>query len=354
MRRAAVAGAILAAAAAMLAAGGPVAAHGEAPAQPPDAWVLLTAWSFDPTVALPLIGGALGWLWAVRRIDRRHPHNPVPPLRAISFLLGLAAIALALQSGVERYDTTLFSIHMVQHLLLLLVAPPLLLLGAPVTVLLRVASPWLRRRVILPILHSWPFRFVSHPVVAWVGFTVVMWVTHFSPLFNIALDNPGVHQLEHGLFLASALLFWFPVVGADPAPNRLGYPARIMYVLLQMPPSSFLAMSILFAGQPLYEHYVELGTVYGLTPLADQDTAAGIMWLSTDLILIGAILFVIGVWMRHDEKRTAEVERRIDADRAALAARADALAARRAALGSGGALGGVPGQAGSGEASSSR
>ncbi len=337
-----------------LLAAGPVAAHGEVPAQPPDIVNLLTGWSFDPTIAIPLIASALGWLWAIRRIDQRHPHNPVSSLRAASFLLGLASIALALQSGIERYDTTLFSIHMVQHLLLLLIAPPLLLLGTPVTVLLRVASPWLRRRVILPILHSGPFRFVSHPVVAWLGFTAVMWVTHFSPLFDLALDNVAVHDFEHVLFLASALLFWFPVVGADPAPDRLGYPARIMYVLLQMPPSSFLAMAILFDNQPLYQHYVELGTPYGLTALADQATAAGFMWISTDLVLIGAILFVIGAWMIHDEKRTAEVERRIDAERAAVAAKADALAARHAALGPAVSAAVVPGQAGSGEASSSR
>jgi len=334
----------------LLLAAAPVAAHGAVPAQPPDVWILLTGWSFEPTVAVPLIAAALGWLWAVRRIDRRHRHNPVSPLRATSFLVGLVAIALALQSGVERYDTTLLSIHMVQHLLLLLVAPPLLLLGTPVTVLLRVASPWLRRRVILPILHSFPFRFLSHPVVAWLGFTGVMWFTHFSPLFDIALDDPGVHQFEHALFLASALLFWFPVVGADPAPNRLGYPARALYLLLQMPPSSFLAMAILFDNQPLYEHYQELGAPYGVTALADQQAAAGIMWISTDVILIGAILFVVGAWMRHDERRTAEVERRIDADRAALSARADALAARAKPL----AAQPGAGHAGTGEASSSR
>jgi cytochrome c oxidase assembly factor CtaG len=327
----------------ILLAAGPVVAHGDVPAEPPDLWILLTAWSFDPAVAIPLIAGALGWLWAVRRIDQRHPHNPVPPLRVASFLLGLATIAVALQSGIERYDTTLFSIHMVQHLLLMLVAPPLLLLGAPVTVLLRVVSPWLRRRVVLPILHSAPFRFVSHPVVAWLAFTAVVWGTHFSPLFDIALDDDNVHQLEHVLFLVSALFFWFPVVGADPSPNRLGYPGRALYLLLQMPPSSFLAMAILFDDQPLYDHYQELGAPYGVTALADQQSAAGIMWVSSDLILIAVLMLVVGAWLRHDERRTLEVERRIDAERAALAARADALAARRAGR-----------QAGTGEASSSR
>ena len=309
---------------------GPVSAHGSVPAEPPDLWNLATAWSFEPAVAIPLIVTAVAWLWAVRRIDARHPHNPVPPLRVGSFLLGLVMIAVALESGIERYDTTLFSIHMVQHILLAFVAPPFLLLGTPVTVLLRVASPWLRRRVVLPILHAAPIRFASHPVTAWLLFTAVMWGTHFSPIFDLSLHDQGIHDLEHALYLGSALLFWFPIVGADPAPTRLGFPARVLYVLLQMPPSSFLAMAILFDDQPLYEHYATLGAPYGVTALADQQSAAGIMWISSDLILIGAILFVIGAWLRHDERRTLEVERRVDAERAALTARADALAARRA------------------------
>ena len=335
-----------------------VEAHGTVDPTPPSVWVLATAWHLDPTVAVPLVGAALAWLWMVDRIDRRHPHNPVPVPRTIAFLAGLLAIAVALQSGIERYDTTLFSIHMVQHLLLMLVAPPLLLLGAPITQLLRVVSPGFRRRVLLPFLHSGPMVFLSHPVTAWLLFTLVLWGTHFSPLFDVALENPPVHQLEHGLYLVAATLFWFPIVGADPGPRRLGYPARVLYLLLQMPPSSFLAMAVLFAKAPLYAHYATLGAPYGVTALADQQAAAGIMWLWSDVTFIGAILFVLGAWLRHDEHRTAEVEARIDEQRAALAARADRLAASRAGViaGSGTAVG--PGassrQPGNGEASSSR
>ena len=329
----------LAVAAAALIAAAPAAAHGPVPPQPPDLWILATAWSFDPTVAVPLAATALAWLWAVRRIGERHPGNPVPVLRSVAFLGGLGVIAVALQSGIERYDTTLFSIHMVQHVLLMFIAPPLLLLGAPVTILLRVASTSIRRGFILPALHSAPLRFVSHPITAWLAFTAVMWFTHFSPLFNLSLEDRGVHDLEHVLFVVSALLFWFPVVGADPTPNRIGFPARLMYLLLQMPPSSFLAMAILFDNEPLYAHYATLGAPYGVAALADQQSAAGIMWISSDVILIAAILFVIGAWMRFEERRTAEVERRIDADRAAVRRLAVGAAAR---------------QAGTGEASSSR
>jgi putative membrane protein len=330
--RLAIAAAVAAIATPVLA--GPVLAHGTYDPTPPDLWVLLTHWHLDASVGIPLVGTAVAWLWVVRRIGRRHPRNPVPPARSVAFLAGLGAIALALQSGIEGYDTTLFSIHMVQHLLLMLVVPPLLLLGAPVTQLLRVASARVRRRVILPILESVPLRFLSHPVTAWLAFTGVAWLTHFSPLYDMALEDPGVHYLEHVLFVASALLFWFPVVGADPGPHRLAYPARLLYLLLQMAPSSFLAMAILFNDRPLYDHYVELGSPYGVTALADQQAAAGIMWVAGNVVFTVAILLVIGAWMRSEERRTAEVERRIDARRA------DAARAAR--------------QTGTGEASSSR
>ncbi|HXI45442.1 MAG TPA: cytochrome c oxidase assembly protein, partial [Candidatus Acidoferrales bacterium] len=263
---------------------------------------------------------------------------------------------------IERYDTTLFQVHMVQHLLLMLIAPPLILLGAPITQLLRVAAPAVRRRILLPFLHSGPMVLLSHPVAAWLAFTGVLWFTHFSPLFDVSLEHPEVHQLEHVLYVTAALLFWFPVVGADPGPRRLGYPARALYLLLQMPPSSFLAMAILFTDAPLYPHYATLGAPYGITALADQQAAAGIMWVVSDVTFISAILVVIAAWMRSDERRTAEVEGRVDDQRAALAERADRLAERLAAARDAAAQAANPSSApqpevpppGTGEASSSR
>ena len=122
-------------------------------------------------------------------------------------------------------------------------------------------------------------------------------------------------------FLGAGLLFWWPVVAADPAPRRMPYPVRALYLLLQMPPSSFLGMAILFAATPLYPHYATLGTPYGIDALADQQLAGGIMWLAGDVVLIGAILAVVAAWMRHEERDAPAAERRADA-RAGAAARA--------------------------------
>ena len=273
---------------------------------------------------------ALGWIVAVRRVDAAHPTNRVPRIRTVAFLGGLAAIAMALQSGIERYDTALFSVHMVQHILLTLVAAPLIVLGAPVTLALRVASPRVRRRWLLPILHSRPLRVLSHPVVAWLIFAGVMWAAHFSPLFDLALENQPVHYVEHALFLGAALLFWWPAVGLDPAPWRLSHPARLLYVFLQMPQNTFLAVIILNAVAVLYPHYATLERPWGPSPLFDQQAAGGIMWLAGDFLFIAAMAAILVGWMRHDERDTARSERQADVERAAIRTRESRLAERLA------------------------
>jgi putative membrane protein len=306
-----------------------VAAHGTVPPDPPTLASLVLGWHFEPVIGGGLLASGVAWLLLVRRVRRLHPDHPVPVARSAAFLGGLAAIAVALLSGIERYDTTLFSVHMVQHLLLMLVAAPLIALAAPVTQLLRAASPGVRRSWLLPVLHSHVVAVVGHPVVAWLAFTLVIWLSHFSPLFDLALEDRGIHDLEHFAYLGSALLFWWPVVAADPARRRLPYPVRALYLLLQLPVNSFLGMAILFANTPLYQHYVTLGSPYGINPLADQQLAGGLMWLGGDVVFIAAILAVVAAWMRHEERDAPAAERRAEAQRAAISARADELARSR-------------------------
>src|SRR6188474_3055390 len=145
--------AAMASVAGWLATAGPVGAHGPVPAAPPDAASLLLGWTFEPLPTLAIAVAVGWWVWAVRRVDRAHRANPVPRRRSVAFGLGMLAIAFALLSGIDRYDTTLFSVHMVQHVLLAMVAAPLLALAAPITLILRVASHETRVRWILPVLH---------------------------------------------------------------------------------------------------------------------------------------------------------------------------------------------------------
>ncbi|HEV7810337.1 MAG TPA: cytochrome c oxidase assembly protein [Candidatus Limnocylindrales bacterium] len=307
---------------------GPVSAHGPVPPVPPDAGNLVFGWSIEPAVILPLVAAVFAWIRIVRSIDRAHPANPVPRRRSVAFLGGLAVIAVALLSGIDTYDTTLFSVHMVQHVLLTLVAAPLIALGAPITTLLRASSPDVRRRVILPILHSRVMRIASFPVVAWLLFAVTMWGTHFSPLFDASLENPGIHDLEHALYLGAGLLFWWPAIGLDPSPWRMPHPVRAMYVFLQMPQNTFLAVTILNSSVVLYHHYATLGRSWGPPPLEDQQIAGGLMWICGDILFLTAMGAILAGWMRHEQRREVDVDRRLDAERAAIRVREAQLAER--------------------------
>ncbi len=309
----------------------PVLAHGANALLPPAPSDFLFDWAFDGLVTIPLLLVGAAYLWAVGRVDAAHPGNRVPRSRIVAFLAGLAVIEIALQSIIERYDTTLFSVHMVQHILLTLVAPPLLALGAPITLALRVARPEFRRRVALPILHSRLLRFLTFPVVAWLLFASVMWGTHFSPIFNESLEQPLVHQLEHLAYLVAGLLFWWPVVGVDPSPWRIPNPVRAMYLFLQMPQNTFLALAIYSAAAPLYPHYAAIRIRWGPDPLMDQQIAGGLMWIVGDVVFIVAIVLTVVGWMRSEEREALGRERREDAQIAAIRAREAALADRLAA-----------------------
>jgi len=314
---------------ALLAGAPAAAAHGGGLPPAPDLPAFVLGWSFDLTIWLPLVAAAIAYLWAVRRVNADHRSNPVPRDRPAFFLLGLAAIAIALQSGIERYDTTLFSVHMLQHVILIFLAAPAIVLAAPITLVLRVATPASRRRWVLPVLHSRLVRVIGHPLVAWLLFTAVMWGTHFSPLFEAALENVWLHDLEHALYLASSMLFWWPIVGRDPGPWRMGHPARLLFLFIQMPFNSFLGVAILFAGTVLYPHYATTGRLWGPTPLEDQQAAGAIMWGLGDAGFLLALLLATAAWMRHDEAVTRRREATEDAR--AAAAGAKAAAARAAA-----------------------
>jgi len=219
----------------------------------------------------------------------------------------------------------------------MLVGAPLIALSAPVTLLLRLSSHHTRQRWLLPVLHSRVVRFLSFPITAWVFFAVMMWSTHFSALFNASLEDPAIHDLEHVLFLVGALLFWWPAVALDPAPWRMGHPARIGYLFTQMTQNTFLAVVILNATAVLYPHYVTLVRPWGLPALDDQRLAAGLMWIAGDAVFLTAILAVVAGWMRAESRDEVRADRRADAELAEIRIRerrlADRLADERAETG---------------------
>ncbi|HEY8179660.1 MAG TPA: cytochrome c oxidase assembly protein [Candidatus Limnocylindria bacterium] len=294
-------------------------AHGETMPAPELPGVLL-AWRFE---ILPLAGVAvatMAYLWAVRQVARRHRSNPPPRWRTAAFLAGMGALVVALCSPIEAYEGQLFSVHMVQHMLLELVAAPLILLGAPMTLTLRVAAPGVRRGL-LAVLHSRPVAVLTFPLLTWLAFAAVNWGWHFSTLYDQALENVPLHYVQHATFLVAALLFWWPVVGADPGRWRLPYPARLFYLFLAMPQNSFLGVALMSAPAVLFPHYLTNLRPWGPSPIADQNLGGIIMWVFGDLVFLIAMGCVVAAWVRHEDRRTARLDARLDAEAAAAAAR---------------------------------
>ncbi len=207
---------------------------------------------------------------------------------------------------------------MVQHLLLVSVAAPLFALSGIGTLALRASSADVRDRYLLPFLHSRLVSALTFPVVGGVAFAGVMWGSHFSTLYNAALLDGRVHALEHLLYLAAACLFWWPLLSPDPLRWRIHPGGKLVALLAQMPPMSFLAVTIIGASAPLYAAYLGRTDAFGIDALSDQRIAGSLMWLTGDLAFLipGAALLLALV--RHEEAEAKRVDARLDRERRAL------------------------------------
>lgn len=272
-------------------------AHGDAPATP-SAADALTAWTFDAFVWACLAVFAWLYLRAVRR-TRGWPRG-----RSWCAGLGGAALFVATSGPPAVYEGSGFWVHMVQHLLVTLVAAPLLAFSAPAALVLRAGSPR-SRDALLRVVHARPVRALTHPVVSWAAFGLVMWLTHYSALYDAALHDELLHSLEHGLYLGAALLFWAPVAGLDPT-RRVARPVRVAYLLAAIPVQSFLGLAIYSADAPLYDHY---------SSLDDQRNAGAVMWIGGDVVLLAWTAAAAAAWLRAEEREGTRVDRRLGAGR---------------------------------------
>ncbi len=195
---------------------------------------------------------------------------------------GLAVGAVALSPPVEAWVDTTLPAHMVQHVLLTMVAAPLVAAGLP-----------------------WGWGRKVHPVPAWLLFAATGWLIHFTPFFDAAAAHLTVHVAEHALLGGSALLFWSQVVGSSArvTGGAMSYPLRLLFLVVAMPQNTFLALAIFSAGHVLYPHYAG-----GDDPLGAQRLAGGIMWASGDLVLLVAVLLVAAGWARHEERENLASE----------------------------------------------
>ena len=243
-----------------------------------------TAWQFAPLVSVLLTLLAAAYLACVRIVGRRHPARPWPAGRTAAFLLGLAVIAVATQSSVGVYDDVLFSIHMIQHLLLIMVAPPLLIFGRPVTLLLHVARNPLHARV-KQVLRSPVVSGLTWPPVAVTLYAAVVVSTHLTPLMNLVLENEAVHDAEHALYLVAGYLYFLPVVGSEPVRWRLSAFGRYLLVLITMPVDTLVGVVLMLVPRELFPAYARAGRTWGPGLVTDLHQGGLIMLAGSDLVM---------------------------------------------------------------------
>jgi cytochrome c oxidase assembly factor CtaG len=254
-------------------------------------------WEIEPGLLLVLaaVGAvyARGWRTYHRRVPGRFPDR-----RLGAFLAGLVSLWLAAASPADTLADRLLSAHMVQHILLLTVAPPLLLSGYPLLPIIRGLPTAVRRAIVRPLARQRWLRYVAHglthPAVALIVSSVILWTWHAPALYDLALRTPWVHIAEHALFFGGGLLFWWPVV--QPWPSRGQWPrgAIIPYLLAADVQNTVLAAILTFSDRVLYPWYVLAPRVGGMTPLEDQMLAGVLMWVPMSLVyLIPAVVLTV-------------------------------------------------------------
>ncbi len=282
----------------------PVQAHG---GEPHSLSELLTQWAFDPGVIIGL--AVMGFLY-VHGLGRIRARTGKLSRRrfwqSLAFAGGWLAIFVALVSPLDAFADQLFSVHMVQHILLMHVAAPLLALAYPLAPML-LALPaslrlslgrWWNRDGVLRTLWNW----LSAPVSVWVLYTLSLWVWHMPSFYSAAVENDAIHALEHLIFLGTSLLFWWKVVYYFGRwVNRRGL--GILFVFTTALHSGVLGALITFSPTPWYTVYGTTAQALGLSPLADQQTAGLIMWIPDGVIYILAALILMRSWLSGLEQR---------------------------------------------------
>ena len=262
-----------------------------------EAGSLWTQWGGHAEALVGLIVLELAYLFGIGPLRERYGlADQVDPKQVATFTAGVLVILVAVMSPIhaasEKY---LFSVHMTQHVLITLVAPPLLIRGTP---------DWLIRPLLRPI---WAFRlarYLTHPILAFAAFNLIFSFWHVPALYNTSLTNHAVHFGEHFVMVASALLMWWPLTSHMPELPRISYPAQMVY-LFGLSLAQIIVFGMLtFAREPIYQFYVNAPRISSISPLADQQIGAIIMKLGGGLLFIILLIVVFFRWYGEEQAKT--------------------------------------------------
>ena len=263
----------------------------------------LLAWQFGPfplLVVAACLGAGVWYLradWSLAARGRRWR-----PRRTGSFFAGLVSVDLALQSPLATLTGSYFEAHVLQHLLLMIIAPALLAMGAPMTLILqtsgrRAKSVWLR------ILHGPFFAVVSHPIVVWFLYYGGMLAFFLTPAIGVAMNHMWLMDVINVGFLLGGALFWWPMIGLDPIPRwNVDYPLRMVNLLIGVPLESFLAIALLGSHQ----------TIAPMYSLSSTHAGAGVLWVLSELFTVAAVIPIYFQWMAAEDRKTAREDARLD------------------------------------------
>ncbi|MCA6094258.1 cytochrome c oxidase assembly protein [Streptomyces sp. SCA3-4] len=265
-----------------------------------------------------MIGCLLGlglYGWAVVRLRRRG--DAWPWGRVVAFVLGVLSVWLVMCTKLNDYGMVMFSVHMVQHMVISMLSPILILLGAPVTLTLRALPAAGRgrkgpREWLVSLLHSRYMRVITHPVFTIPLFIASLYALYFTPLFDFLMESRTGHIAMMVHFLAVGLVFFWPIMGVDPGPHRPGYVMRMLELFAGMPFHAFFGIALMMASEPMIGTYMHPPASLGIDPLEDQQAGGGIAWAFSEIPSVVVLLALVYQWYRSEQRQARRSDRAAD------------------------------------------
>jgi cytochrome c oxidase assembly factor CtaG len=271
---------------------------------------------FDFVPVALIVAALVMYLWGVRRNNVLHPRHPWSIGKTLAWIGALATTAIAIFSFVGVYDGELFWDHMVQHLLLIMVAAPLFAIASPLQLAWRATSgtPHL---VVTEALRSPVAKFFGHPAVAFVLYAVLIPLSHLTSWYNLTLEHESVHNAEHLAFLVVGYLFWRQIFGTDPNAYRLHPAVQFFYLFLAIPIDTFSGLSLVGESHEIFPAYLATHRTWGPSYVTDLHIGGTLMWVVGDTLMLWPMIPVALRWMHLEERKAERIDRELDAQRLA-------------------------------------
>ncbi|GGW57831.1 cytochrome c oxidase assembly protein [Streptomyces galilaeus] len=274
-------------------------------------------WSPDPFFLVACLATLGLYAWGVVRLRRRG--DAWSAGRTVAFVVGVLTIMLVMCTRLNDYGMVMFSVHMVQHMVISMLSPILLLLGAPVTLALRALPTAGKgrkgpRELLLMLLHSWYMRIVTHAAFTIPLFIASLYALYFTPIFDFLMGSGLGHAAMMVHFLAVGVVFFWPIMGVDPGPNRPGYLMRMLELFAGMPFHAFFGIALMMASTPMVKTFENPPASLGIDALADQNAAGGIAWAFSEIPSVLVLIALLFQWYGSEQRQAKRQDRAADRD----------------------------------------